>query len=344
MQNEIISIIVPVYNVPHDMLKKCLTSLQHQTYKNLEIIVIDDGSTDLECIKICDSYKNKQNFKIYHKQNGGLCDARNYGVKVANGKWISFVDGDDYLNNDCIENVANKIINNEKIEIVCFGTTKEYKTSKFNYDYNNVFSENKIYSDNYELLRFLLDFKTNIGDATAKLYKRDFLNKNNIEHNIDIKQGVEAIDFNFKCFEKCNGLQFVRVFGYNYVYNDKSITLSISKKNIELLHKGINQLYLDLNNSQFSNSLKLFLDTRINYVVVTTAISGIFSPDNKLNKRDKKNMLEFFLDNKNISSALSNKKIILDFKRKIIIFLIKRKMCFLISFISKIRKIQKERF
>lgn len=337
MKNDLISIIVPVYNVPHKMLQKCLDSLKKQTYLNLEIIVIDDGSTDKECSKICDNYKKDKRFKIIHKENGGLCDARNYGVNNATGEWISFVDGDDYIDEDTFKEVMKNIPNN--YDIICFGTIKEFKNKKFKYNYNGVFNKSNIIKTNEEMLKILLDFNSNIGDVTAKLYKKTFLLKNNLFHNSSIKQGVEAIDFNLRCFEKANGLRFIDFYGYNYAYNSESITMTMNSKSLKLLLLGIEQLYSDVYESKYCDVLLDLLDCRINYVVVTTAISGAFSNGNTY-AFGKKIILEM-LDNKYINKAINNSKIRIDKKRKMLLFFIKHKMFILIYIASIIRKIQK---
>ena len=89
--NELISVIVPIYNV-EKYLHQCLKSIINQTYKNLEIILVDDGSPD-SCPKICDEYSKKdKRIKVIHKENGGLSSARNAGLDVAKGEYISFID------------------------------------------------------------------------------------------------------------------------------------------------------------------------------------------------------------------------------------------------------------
>lgn len=94
--NDLISIIVPVYNV-EEFLNRCVESILIQSYKNIEILLIDDGSTD-NSSKICDEYSIKdKRVKVIHKENGGLSDARNIGLENANGKYIAFVDSDDYI-------------------------------------------------------------------------------------------------------------------------------------------------------------------------------------------------------------------------------------------------------
>ena len=101
-----ISVIVPVYNV-EAYLDRCVRSLLKQTYKNMKIILVDDGSTD-QCPSMCDKYSNDyKNIIALHKINGGLSDARNYGVKFADTEWIVFVDSDDYVEPEYIETLVN---------------------------------------------------------------------------------------------------------------------------------------------------------------------------------------------------------------------------------------------
>ena len=100
--DKLISVIVPIYNV-EKYLTKCIESIINQTYKNLEIILVDDGSPDKSPI-ICDEYAKKDNrIKVIHKKNGGLSDARNYGMSLATGEYISFIDSDDYIDEEMYE-------------------------------------------------------------------------------------------------------------------------------------------------------------------------------------------------------------------------------------------------
>lgn len=105
---DLVSIIVPVYNV-EKYIHQCVDSIINQTYKNIEIILVDDGSPD-NCGKICDEYAQKDNrVKVIHKENGGLSDARNYGIDVATGDWLMFVDSDDWLHNHTVEKLHNAV-------------------------------------------------------------------------------------------------------------------------------------------------------------------------------------------------------------------------------------------
>ena len=115
---ELISIIVPVYNV-EKYLNRCIDSLISQTYQNIEIILVDDGSTDSSS-EIVDGYLKKDNrIKVFHKDNGGLSDARNKGIEISKGKYLSFVDSDDYVTNTYIETLYNTIIEYEADISIC---------------------------------------------------------------------------------------------------------------------------------------------------------------------------------------------------------------------------------
>ncbi len=109
MENDLISIIVPVYNVK-DYLERCLSSILNQSYKNIEIILIDDGSTD-KSSDICDIFsKNDSRIRVIHTNNNGVSYARNLGIESINGKYFIFIDSDDYIKPEMIENLYNNII------------------------------------------------------------------------------------------------------------------------------------------------------------------------------------------------------------------------------------------
>ena len=114
---DLISIIVPVYNV-EKYLNRCIDSILLQTYNNIEILLIDDGSLD-KSSQICDEYMKKdKRIKVIHKKNGGLSDARNAGIDIARGKYITFIDSDDSVEKDLVEYLYKLVINfNTKMSI-----------------------------------------------------------------------------------------------------------------------------------------------------------------------------------------------------------------------------------
>ncbi len=116
--NELISVIVPVYNV-EKYLKRCVDSILNQTYKNLEIILVDDESPD-NCPAICDEYAKKDSrIKVIHKTNGGLSDARNAGIIISGGKYIAFVDSDDYISYEMIQILYDRIKEDKSDMAIC---------------------------------------------------------------------------------------------------------------------------------------------------------------------------------------------------------------------------------
>lgn len=125
MGNEpLISIIVPVYNI-QDFVLKCLKSLSKQKYQNIEIIIVDDGSTD-KSGKICDDFAlTEKRAKVFHKKNGGLSDARNFGIKKAKGEIIALVDGDDYVGLDYISVMYKKMKEDEEVDVVVCGYDRQ---------------------------------------------------------------------------------------------------------------------------------------------------------------------------------------------------------------------------
>lgn len=116
--NEMVSVVVPIYGV-EDYLENCVNSILNQTYKNIEIILVDDGSPD-KCGKICDDYAILDSrVKVLHKKNGGLSDARNVGIEVACGKYITFIDSDDYISEDYISVLLKSLMEEDADISIC---------------------------------------------------------------------------------------------------------------------------------------------------------------------------------------------------------------------------------
>ena len=121
MEEELISVILPIYNV-EKYLEKCLKSVINQTYKNLEIILVDDGSKD-NSPQICDEYAVKdKRIVVIHKSNGGLSDARNAGIEIAKGKYIALIDSDDYVEKDYVQFLYQLIKENNAEMSICSHT------------------------------------------------------------------------------------------------------------------------------------------------------------------------------------------------------------------------------
>lgn len=152
MEKDLISIVIPVYNVER-YLKKCINSIVNQSYKNIEIILVDDGSTD-NSSEICDEYiKKDDRIKVIHKENGGLSDARNKGIDMAKGKYITFVDSDDYVENLYIEKLYEAICKQNAVVAICAIykiNENEQIISKIGYQENLVKSGKETLKDLYQ--------------------------------------------------------------------------------------------------------------------------------------------------------------------------------------------------
>lgn len=193
-----VSIIIPVYKA-EKYLVRCLDSLIRQTYKDIEIILIDDGSPD-SCPSICDNYKEKDSrIKVIHSENYGQSMARNKGMDLACGKYISFVDADDVLVEDSIEKLVS-ISEKGNYDIVSgnyFRVDKEIKISSNSYSSGEIdrygCKENK---KRYNLFKTSSSF----GYVWGKLYRSTFINKHKLRFNVAKKVFMEDTLFNLKAF------------------------------------------------------------------------------------------------------------------------------------------------
>lgn len=169
----LVSIIVPVYNTKKEYLEKCILSLLSQTYKNIEIIVIDDGS-EVECAKYCDDLKCKyMNIIVIHKKNGGVSSARNYGINIANGDYISFVDSDDWVENNFIEILVYEIENKNADMTIVNMMIENNGNNSINDIENNILNIQCINKN--ELLIKMLHSKSVGGFLCNKLFKRELI-------------------------------------------------------------------------------------------------------------------------------------------------------------------------
>lgn len=167
----LVSIIIPVYKV-ENYLHRCVDSVIKQTYDNLEIILVDDGSPD-NCPAICDEYSQIDNrIKVIHKSNGGLSDARNCGMKAATGEYLVFVDSDDYISHDLIQKMMHEV-HTQKADVICCGVNI---VDTEGYIYDNRKCNNSFIASGEELTKSLIKDEYPYNFAWGKLYKKELLN------------------------------------------------------------------------------------------------------------------------------------------------------------------------
>ncbi len=206
-----ISVIVPIYNV-EKYLCECLDSIVNQTYKNLEILLVDDGSTDNSGL-ICDEYKNKDGrIRVFHTENGGLSAARNYGIDNAIGDYIGFVDSDDWIEADMYECLLNAI-NESNSDISCCGITSEYKDYSFQER-----SESAVLNSTEAIQAMLRDFY--INSPCTKLFRRCLFEQ------IRFPEGrvFEEYSTTYKLISVADRIRFLDSHKYHYRRREGSIS------------------------------------------------------------------------------------------------------------------------
>lgn len=331
-----ISIIVPIYNVPEKKLIDCIESLLNQTYKNIEVILVDDGSTT-NSGEICDRYKSEKIIKIIHQKNKGLSGARNTGVKNCSGEYYTFVDGDDQLVPNAIESIIDKLKN---CDVIC---TRLIPSSKFEDIGSYPYDFNKIYSSNDELSYLkmkLLDFNGNNNSSCGKFYNLKLTLDWNLYHDEMLKQGAEDLEFNFRFFSKARKIKFLPDRIYKCIYNENSITRSFNINNQYLIIKCFKKIKENIDIDD-TNLIKVF-NERLQYVIVNTAISGFFNPCNNMKfKTQKKEYITYISDD--IFKESFRLKSNIDFKRRVIITFIKYRMFIPIKIIAFLRYKQKNK-
>lgn len=246
IKNEKITIIVPVYNVER-YLQQCIESLINQSYENLEIILVNDGSTDASG-EICDKYSSVDNrVKVIHKKNEGVSIARNTGLKEASGEYIAFVDGDDFLDKDIYFKLF-QIINNSKYDLVMCRFYKSFSNR------NNVIENEPLKEGEYkkeEIFKKLIlpmignSFKNTgkeliMGAVWRCLYKKEIIEKNRIEFPI-IKIAEDML-FHLNYLGYCNCVYILEEALYFYRFNEMSATRKYITSLWETLQTQINMV------------------------------------------------------------------------------------------------------
>lgn len=213
MNSELISIIVPVYNV-EKYIEKCIESIMNQTYKNIEIILIDDGSTD-NSGKICDDFAVKDNrIKVLHKKNGGLSSARNVGLDIAVGNYIGFIDSDDSVHHKMYELLYKAMVDSNADIAECDHLSTNNKDTII--EIEKTFSINE-YTGKERLLE--CRFKELSFCVWPKLYKKE-----SIIRKFNEKIILEDLEWTPEIIFNCNKIVYIDMKMYIYLRRSNSIT------------------------------------------------------------------------------------------------------------------------
>lgn len=245
MKNSLISIIIPVYNM-EKYLEVCLDSVINQSYKNLEILLIDDGSTDSSA-EICLEYaKRDERIKYYKKENGGLSSARNFGLDNYNGEYVGFVDSDDVIDKDMFKILYNNIKKAKADLSIC-------EVVRFKDEPKFVISNDcKIY-DREDVLKIILEDKIICNFAVNKLYKREIIK--DIRYPIGKVQ--EDVGTTYKFIKNAKKIVYTSSQLYGYYSRDNSISKTLNKKFIYDYFEMIEKRAIDLRDCNVDDYLVL---------------------------------------------------------------------------------------
>lgn len=274
MDREKISIVIPVYN-SEKYLERCINSALNQTYKNLEIILVNDGSKD-KSLNICKGFQNTDNrVVIIDKLNAGVWNARYDGIKESHGSYIAFMDSDDYIEEDYIEKLYNKAKNNDYDIVVCGFKRIDNNTNKIYSNEMNTFGDLVIQKDK--------NFEEVISVNTAlwnKLYKKDLFN--NLPNVKTVPKILEDMMFLILIYQNTNKIAFINDLLYNYMVREDSVISSIRQEDVETTKNSM----LEIKNIYMNNEPSIeIINVFSSMVFLHFGISLIFrlSYDNNIN-------------------------------------------------------------
>ncbi|MGF0053893.1 glycosyltransferase family 2 protein, partial [Catenibacterium mitsuokai] len=293
-----ISVIIPIYNVGF-YLQECVNSVIKQTYKNLEIILVDDGSTD-ECPNICDTYaKQYSNVKVVHKQNGGLSDARNVGILNSTGDYLLFLDADDFWKDStAVQSLVDRI-NLTHADLLNYSYIKYYEDLKKYIYYFEDMEPLPLEFNKLESIQYLLDNNLYIASACNKLIKKSLFE----DGNLYFVKGIysEDIDWCLRLLIKAESVDFICENFYCYRQRSGSITHTINDKKCHDLTNNILKCFSMVNkNESLQDVLYKYVAYQYGTFFITQAVAENYQSEciNELSKY--KWVLKYHSNNKKL--------------------------------------------
>lgn len=325
-----ISVIIPVFNAER-YLEVCLNSLWKQSNKDFEVIMIDDGSSD-RSKEICRLFTEKsEKYKYYFQENQGVSAARNLGIKKAKGKWITFVDADDFVTEDYITQIQENIKN---VDAVIFGQFCELDGFSEVIQPNTKFLESILGSKKCSLIDNAYPYT-----VWSKVYKKEIIEKNNLEFIQGLANGEDML-FNVKYYNECKYIKVVKKSIYSYRINQFSASMSYSPNIFKTDKLFLKKLYniIETDNKELQEIYyKKIIDGF--WVCLKANITHI---DNRINYKERVKLLIELMNSNPYAEVMGDwRKYISKKKRRIVFYLIEKKMYYLaiwiLSFESKKR-------
>lgn len=296
-----VTIVVPVYNA-EQYLSKCINSLTNQTYSDIEIILINDGSNDSSG-EICDNaaFTDKR-IRVIHKNNQGVSSARNIGIDMALGKFICFVDSDDYIDKNMIEDLYNKIADESSDFVLCghrslysqTGSIIEHSPLSFSGSAKEFFSNIESFIDS-----------ESIQGPCGKLFRLSIVNENCINFPAEMSFGEDTM-FVYKYLSKCINISTIPKCYYNYVkINQNSLSTVIRSDKIDVFLKLYDELDILLVGFGINNK------AMIHRKICTSAmycLGEVYGTEEKIDKKIRIKHIEKILTNKTVYDCFFNRR------------------------------------
>ena len=328
--DDLISVIVPVYNV-ENYIAQCIESVIKQTYTKFEIILVNDGSKD-NSGKICDEYALKdERIKVIHKENAGVSSARNVGIKQSKGQWITFIDSDDWVEENYLEVLLN-LAKSENADISICGYNR---VSKERIEKINASGKNEIY-DSQEYLIKSLNPQIGLGFSHMKLIKKSIIK--DIEFNDNLAVAEDAF-FNIQLSKNVNKAVHLMQPLYNYRNNSNSL---VKKYDADYANKYLHSMKITKKYLFDNYTEEIIRKNYYNFVayhIMLIAVNYCYHPDNP--QKNRKKLLDEVCNYEGFKEELekSNYENI-SITRKITLFTLKHKLYWITELICKYRQMQ----
>jgi glycosyltransferase involved in cell wall biosynthesis len=286
-----ISVIVPVYNV-EQYLRECLDSILNQTFTYFELLLINDGSPDASG-RICNEYAQKDSrIRVFHKENGGVSSARNLGLDNARGKWITFIDSDDWVDNTYLEHLLE---GDEDVELRVMGIMIQEHKQKWKKQATR--EELFLNDDLWKFYKLYMSYSVFLGPC-MKLFLLSVINKFNIRFDHGLSYGEDTI-FNLQYFKQIKSISSKKYVEYYYRNTESSLCKNVSIDGYENLIKACEQLiFLSQNDKIFTDAANKYLSI-LHYCLCVYNIKHLYLHQNLETQNRRECLSQIFTKLKN---------------------------------------------
>lgn len=325
-----ITIIIPIYNTKKDYLKRCIESTIEQTNKNIEILLINDGSNE-ETRIVCEQYLSDTRVKLINKENEGVSIARNVGIKESTGDLIMFLDSDDWIEKETCQTIINEF-NVLENDILIFNGKINYLNDIVNNDFYIKPTEKM---DNKQINDIIIQTinknnaiykpkENTIGVVWGKVYKRDYIINNNFEFNSNLKRAEDHI-FWLNILITNPSIKYIDKHLYNYRQSESSTVNKYTENVKDIFKQTLSEMYKIVGDLG-QGFMEAYYARAVSYVF-TAIKNDYFHKNNKKNFNDKINGIKEIINEPIYKEAISNVNIeYINKKQKLLLFLLKRRM------------------